>query len=876
MNIFKFIVQKSMQNSMFVIVLGLLLLIANGCATKKPISRENGMALEPIIVSKNNPMLVYRATAPIDFKIMHTDINVAFNWKEHELLGTVQLHIQALPLHPIDSIMLDAKSMEIEKISLKNQVLKFNYAKNKLTVYLPKTLQYFDIDIIEIKYKAMPDKNEAKGSSAIRAAKGLYFINTDKIDVHKPTQIWTQGETESNSGWFPTVDKPNNKSTFAIHIKVPKNFVTLSNGKYTDSTFEGNDRIDTWSQSTPMSAYLVMMAIGEYSITKDAWQGKPVYYYVEPNYTADAKENFNHTPEMMQFFSDRLGIPFAWDKYSQVTARDYISGAMENTSASLFGEFVQKYHGELIDNSNDGIVAHELFHQWFGDLVTCESWSNLVLNEGFATYGEYLWTEHKYGKDDADRLGYNDLARYLQTAEGDDGPIVRFYYKERENMFSPITYKKGGRVLHLLRQELGDTIFFAGLHNYLNDFSYQTAEVHDLRKCMEKVSGKDLNLFFNQWMYRGDHPVVHIYYQRQNSNEVQVKLEQHNDSAIVFQTPIEFEFANSMHRLKKKFYLTQKVDSFVVNISELQDNYTTEMPTVFADAGHYFIGEIIEHKTIDDYANNYYLAKNSTDKLKAIATIIKYDSINAVKPKVIYAALQDDNKYVRNAMFRYIDIKKSWDRDRLKIISRDMASQDEYAGNRENALQLLGFMKDAESKKLFLNKINDSSFAVSAQAIAALNTIDSSLAYQTILPMQFNAKGAVKVAIANVFATIGNSNDSLFFEHAIATSFGNERINLLNAYTKYISGAKEKSIYQSWLNLMSHYAMLEEKETIKIAATRNLNIFYDELKAGTSKIKEVQSAIIVQEMEKVLAVVYATEKNAKAIAEYKRMGWMKN
>jgi hypothetical protein len=142
--------------------------------------------------------------------------------------------------------------------------------------------------------------------------------------------------------------------------------------------------------------------------------------------------------------------------------------------------------------------------------------------------------------------------------------------------------------------------------------------------------------------------------------------------------------------------------------------------------------------------------------------------------------------------------------------------------------------------------------------------------------MQFNAKGAVKVAIANVFATIGNSNDSLFFEHAIATSFGNERINLLNAYTKYISGAKEKSIYQSWLNLMSHYAMLEEKETIKIAATRNLNIFYDELKAGTSKIKEVQSAIIVQEMEKVLAVVYATEKNAKAIAEYKRMGWMKN
>ena len=213
---------------------------------------------------------------------------------------------------------------------------------------------------------------------------------------------------------------------------------------------------------------------------------------------------------MISHFSELLNYAYPWPKYSQVVVRDYVSGAMENTTASVFMDDLQVDSRYLIDDNWDGIIAHELFHHWFGDLVTSESWSNLTLNEAFATYAEYLWAEHLLGVDEADYLGYEEQQNYLEEAKGKKEDLIRFYYLDKEDMFDSHSYAKGSRILHMLRAHLGDEAFFQTLNEYLTTYANQPVEVHHLRLMAEKVSGQDLNWFFNQWFLDSGHPELEV------------------------------------------------------------------------------------------------------------------------------------------------------------------------------------------------------------------------------------------------------------------------------------------------------------------------------------------------------------------------------
>jgi aminopeptidase N len=388
----------------------------------------------------------FRTTPRKIIDILHMDLAVQFNWENHTCIGKETLWLKPY-FYETDSIILDAKNMIFDKIIVTDQhnnniMYLTNYDKKNLHLKLEKKVSKYDTIKLELSYKANPDEKESHGSKAIKDDKGLYFVNTNKQEPFKPMQLWTQGETEANSCWFPTIDKPHEKFTSKLAMTVENQFTTLSNGLLINSTSEGNMRTDVWENKQPMSAYLTMMAVGNFIATKDQWNGKEVSYYLEPAYSPYARNIFKNTIEMMQYYSDRLGVTYPWDKYAQVVVRDYVSGAMENTSATLHGEFVQKNNRELIDADNDGIIAHELFHQWFGDLVTCESWSHLVLNEGFATYGEQLWLEHKLGKDAALQKSYNTINKYLNYAKNNsDDAIINFNYKDKEDMFNTITYQ---------------------------------------------------------------------------------------------------------------------------------------------------------------------------------------------------------------------------------------------------------------------------------------------------------------------------------------------------------------------------------------------------------------------------------------------------
>ncbi|NDB35465.1 MAG: M1 family peptidase, partial [Flavobacteriia bacterium] len=454
----------------------------------------------------------YNASKNKRLDLVHTKIEARFNWKESTMNGKASITLKP-HFYTIDSVELDAKGMEIIAISMNKKALSYDYYEaKKLIIQLGKAFKKDEPFTIDIEYVAKPEERILGGSSAISSDKGLFFINPKGELKDVMPQIWTQGETEANSVWFPTIDAPNSKSTQEIIMTVEDKYVTLSNGKLLSS--KKNDdgtRTDHWKQDLPHAPYLFMMAVGEFKIVQDFYLRKDgkkieVNYYVEPEFEKDAKSIFGKTPKMIKCFSEKLGVEYPWDKYSQIVVRDYVSGAMENTGAVVFGDFVYKTKRELIDGNDESTIAHELFHHWFGDLVTCESWANLPLNESFANYAQYLWDEYEYGRDEADYNAEDEASGYYSSKTYKN--LIRYDYADKEDMFDSHSYNKGGRILHMLRNYLGDEAFFAGLNRYLTVNSYKSAEIHDLRLAMEEVSGEDLNWFFDQWFLSNGHPVL--------------------------------------------------------------------------------------------------------------------------------------------------------------------------------------------------------------------------------------------------------------------------------------------------------------------------------------------------------------------------------
>ena len=333
----------------------------------------------------------YRAFETKKSDLIHTKLQAKFDYEKSQLNGkvwiTLKPHFYATNMVELDAKGMDINAVELVKSGAKNIALGYSYNDSLvLKVYLDKEYKASESYTLYIDYTAKPNEFAAEGSAAIKDAKGLYFINPKGEEKDKPTQIWTQGETEATSVWVPTIDKPNQKTTQEFYLTVPSKYVTLSNGKLVSQTNNADKtRTDYWKMDLPHAPYLFFIGVGEYAVVKDSYKGKEVSYYVEKEYEKVARKIFGNTPEMIKFFSEKVtGVDYPWVKYAQITGRDYVSGAMENTTATLHQESAQQNARELQDGNHwEGTVAHELFHQWFGDYVTAESWSNLTVNEKF-------------------------------------------------------------------------------------------------------------------------------------------------------------------------------------------------------------------------------------------------------------------------------------------------------------------------------------------------------------------------------------------------------------------------------------------------------------------------------------------------------------
>ncbi|MBP0611453.1 M1 family metallopeptidase [Chryseobacterium sp. cx-311] len=667
---------------------------------------------------------IYRATHTKSTELKHTKLRVNFDYAKEQMNG--EAWITASPyFYASDFLVLDAKAMLIHEVALDRNgtksPLKYSYSNDMLKINLDKSYNRTQDYTVYIKYTARPNEVTQAGSAAITDAKGLYFVNAQATDSDKPVQIWTQGETEASSAWFPTVDKPNQKTTQEIYMTVPDKYVTLSNGLMKSSVKDGKGmRTDHWVQDKKHAPYLFFMGVGDYAIVKDKWRNIAVDYYVEKEYEPYAKQIFGNTPEMLEFFSTKLKYDYPWSKYAQITARDYVSGAMENTTAVLHQEAAQQKPGDLIDENRwEDVIAHEAFHHWFGNIVTTESWSNLTVNESFANYSEYLWNEHKYGKDYADYTLMKAAQGYYADPANITKDLVRFNYHSKEDMFDGVSYNKGGSILHMLRNYLGDDAFYAGLNDYLKTNEYGTGEASQVRLSLEKVSGKDLNWFFNQWFYGSGHPKLsYTTTYEPVKKQVTVTLSQ-NQAGDAFEFPLAVDVYENGKPTRRNVWVNAKSR----NIFSFPVAKNPDFINLNADG--VLLAEITENKTPEQYFMQYSGSKEFLSRYKAVDNAAE-NSAQAASLKTLTAALKDPNFRIRMRALAGLDLSKA-DHSKAALAEVEkLASNDPKTLVQAASISALAKTKNKKYLPVFEKGISAVSNSVKAGSLAAIAGIDPS------------------------------------------------------------------------------------------------------------------------------------------------------
>lgn len=738
---------------------------------------------------------VYRETATKVNDLVNTKLDAKFDFSKAYMYGKVWVTLRP-HFYPTDSLRLDAKGMDIHKVAIvrngKEFPLKYDYDNWQLNIHLDKTYKGGEQYTVFIDYISKPNDVKVQGSAAITDAKGLYFINPNGNDKDEPTEIWTQGETEANSVWLPTIDKPNQKMTNEISMTVPAKYVTLSNGKLTGQQKNADGtRTDTWKMDLPHSPYLLFMGVGDYAVIKDSYKGKEVSYYVDKEYASVARKIFGLTPEMIAFYSRITGVDYPWVKYSQITGHDYVSGAMENTTSTLHSDAAQQDARELTDgNAWESVIAHELFHQWFGDYVTTESWSNITLNESFANYSETLWNEYKYGKDAGDEQNYFDMEGYLQS-NSSKKDLVRFYYNDKEDVFDAVSYNKGGRILHMLRNYVGDSAFFKALNLYLTTNKFKSAEAQQLRLAFEEVTGRDLNWYWNQWYYGAGNPNLDINYSYDDAGKkVQVIVSQTQTGDRVFKLPVAIDVYSGGNKTRYKVWVQNKIDTFTFASDSKPD-------LVNFDGDKVLLCTKKENKTLDEYIYQYKYAGKYLDRREAIDFAVNHQD----DPKslaFLKLAMKDKYAGLRNFTVGRLNMKNDAVKQEIEPVLVDLAKNDPKRSVKATAIAMLATYKKPEYESLFKAAVNDSSYTVSGNALEALSLIDSTAAVSEAKRLAASpAKGKLSSEITAIMIGAGDeSSANIILKNFEAMPLSQNKFNLLQSIGDFLGKTTDMNIFK--------------------------------------------------------------------------------
>ncbi len=656
--------------------------------------------------------------------VQHIKLEIALDPETKSITGTARTTFR--PINDgVTHVEFDAVEMEIEDVRVQGRKSKatYSYDGNKLRIELGRGRKAGERITTIVRYSAIPRR-------------GLYFVGPDEGYPDKPLQVWSQGQDEDSRHWFPCVDFPNEMATSEMVVTVPKPMIAVSNGRLTGVTERGRRRTYRWRQDQPHVAYLLSVAAGDFAESHERVGGVRFEYYVPKGREADGKRALGRTPRMMRLFSELIGVKYPYAKYAQVVAADFIFGGMENVSATTLTENVlqdRRSHPDFKD-AGDGLVAHELAHQWFGDLLTCRDWSHGWLNEGFATYFDALFTEAGRGTDEFKLQMRQNGEAYIQADSSQyRRPIVSNVYNEPIDIFDRQLYEKGSCVLHMLRHELGDALFWKAIRHYVAKHRGGNVTTPDLQRAIEESTGRNMDAFFDQWVYGAGHPNITLSYEwdeKAKQAKLTVKQTQSADQGgrEVFVTPVDVSFAVGRRQESFRIQLSEREQSFYFPLASrpkmvrfdpggwllktLKFKRSSEMLTYQLKNDDDVLGRMDAARELGKLASNEAVAALKDAVLKDAFWAVRSASARALGAAATPAAL--------DALLACVDIAHP--RARRAVMAALGNFRDDVNGRGEKAASAL--------ERVLVE--GDRSYYVEAEAAAALGKTRSGIAFAAL------------------------------------------------------------------------------------------------------------------------------------------------
>lgn len=685
-----------------------------------------------VAISQKNKVYQYDPAAPmrdhnLDYERMR--LSVEFEPEKGLVKGKIT-HFFSPIRAKVDSFFLDGPGIVIKDAKLNGQNITFKNNAEGISFFPSKTLLWGEKDSLTITYEAYPRR-------------GLYFIGWNDPNNLSRKQIWTQGQGIDNRHWFPCYDTDNDKLITEVYVKFNKDYKVLSNGvKVLEK--DNKDGTKTWryKMSHPHASYLVMLGIGKYEIKETkSRSGVPLYSWYYPEWKDRVPYTYKNNEKIFDFLESEIGVPYGWESYSQIPVQDFMFGAMENTSATLFGDFFETDARSFNDRNYCAVNAHELAHQWFGDLVTERSWNNHWLQESFATHYNITAEREMFGQD------HFDWAR--RSAQNAGIGVADKKSISHSEASSTIIYQKGSQVLEMLKYITGREGFNRSVKRYLNDHKYENVDSDDLLTAFEDELGMELDWFWYEWVYRGGEPVYNVVSEditldgKRFTQFSVSQIQQVNDLIGLFKMPIVFEVHYTDGTMDSKIEMIEKEEHIV----KIANPSNKKIDFVLFDPNSEIMKTVVFNKPFEML---------KAQALRAPKMIDRYDAVLAMKEIPVSQKIDVLKEVYGKATFHAV---------KTEIIN-----------------QLLDD-KGAESLKLVKQALHDKDVYVRKGVIMNVKTIDPSLLadYEPLL-------------LDSSYQTIATALEKLCF------SFPENTQKYLDV-TKGIEGTNGRNVIIKWLEI---------------------------------------------------------------------------
>ncbi|MBM3840306.1 MAG: hypothetical protein FJ398_20555 [Verrucomicrobia bacterium] len=680
----------------------------------------------------------HRKYAPSrEMDVLHLTLDVTPDFQQRTVSGKTTIKFKPIA-KPLAELRLDAVDLVVHSITSTETVQSF---------------QVTDKQIIITFEHPIPADKEARVTVAHAAepTQGLYFRTPEMGYKEGETQVWTQGEAIEARHWFPCYDSPNEKFTSEVICRVPEGMVVMSNGRLVSEEKDPATGLKAvrWLQDKPHVNYLISLVAGYFKKIEDKYRDIPMAFHAPPSEIDQATNSFRNTKDMMAFFEREIGVPYPWAKYDQVCVRDFVAGGMENTSLTTLTD--QTLFTAATENirDSDGLVAHELAHQWFGDLVTCKDWSHLWLNEGFATYYAHLYDGQKNGRDSM-LYGLYSSAQGILEQTNDTRSIVYRQYDSPNEQFNYLAYPKGGWVLHMLRSQLGEDLYRRCIKTYLERHQYGNVVTEDLNAVIEELSGRSFDQFFDQWVYHAHHPELEVSYRwdaKARLAKVSIAQTQKlSANVLLFNFPLTIRFKSKAGAFDRAITVRQKSEDFYFPLPEAPEIVRVDPNLTVLAQIKFNLPDAMLHAQLADQddmvgrllAIEQLRAKKDRTTVARLKETLQSDPFHGVRSEAAralraihtdeaFAALIDSlNQPDARARQQVVVALAGFYREEAAAAAQRVLKQEKNPDILSHALGALAAYGKPEVEKIFLDFLNSSSYRneLADAAVTALRTQD--------------------------------------------------------------------------------------------------------------------------------------------------------